>query len=291
MAADGSGSSTTTSPLIGIGYRGALHDWIVKHLHRFDVLEVVVDHYLSGGPVFRRGIQSLIGKIPMTAHGIGLSLGTDEPLDLAYVREVAEIVEILGATNYSEHVAFTRCGGIELANLLPLPRTRDTVDFLVDRVRTVQRHLSVPFSLENITYMFDFRNAELSDAAFLTEICRRTGATLLLDVQNVHVNSLNHDFDPVAFLAELPLGIVAAAHLAGGMTFEHVEVDTHSFPVSDGALELYRRMLACQSPATVILERDGRLDRPEELLVDVARIRQATAAKNNEYHRDRLIPT
>ena len=122
----------------------------------------------------------------------------------------------------------------------------------------------------------------------LSELCERTGATLLLDLQNLHVNSLNHDFDPVAFLKALPLGIVAASHLAGGMTFEHVEVDTHSFPISDGALELYRLMLSSQTPETVILERDGRFDEPDELLGDIARIRNATADRTNEIRRDRL---
>jgi uncharacterized protein (UPF0276 family) len=264
---------TIDTPLIGIGYRAPIHDWTVEHLERFDVLEVVVDHYLTGGPTFRNGLASLLGKVPVTAHGIGLSLGSTEPLDYDYIEEIAEITSLIGATNFSEHVAFTRSSGIELANLLPLPKTRETLDFLVGRLKEVCRIMPVPVSLENITYLFDYNYGELSDAEFLIRLCERTETTLLLDLQNLYTNALNHRFDPVDFLEALPRGIVKAVHMAGGQEMEHVEIDSHSYPVREEVLALLGLMRKSQSPDTIILERDGRLDKPDEMLDDIDNIR------------------
>ena len=264
---------TVIPPLIGIGYRHPLHDWTVKNLACFDVLEVVVDHYLMGGTAYRDSLGSLLGKVPVTAHGIGLSLGSAEPLDYDYIEQIAEITSLIGATRFSEHVAFTRSSGIDLANLLPLPKTRETLDFLVERLREVCRIMPVPVSLENITYLFDYNYGEMSDAEFLIRLCERTETTLLLDIQNLYTNALNHHFDPVDFLNALPRGIVKSVHMAGGQEMEHVEIDTHSFPVRDEVLALLGLMRTLQSPDTIILERDGRLDAPNEMLDDIDNIR------------------
>ena len=113
----------STHPLIGIGYRAPIRDWTLAHLDRFDVLEITVDHCIYGGKAQNAAIFELVDQIPLTAHGIGLSIGTDVPLDLAYLERVAEVVERLGAPAYSEHLAFTRVPGRDLANLLPLPKT------------------------------------------------------------------------------------------------------------------------------------------------------------------------
>lgn len=260
-------------PLIGIGYRYPLHQWTLDHLSHFDVLEVVVDHYLTGGPTYRDSLGTLIGEVPMTAHGIGLSIGSAEPMDYDYVERIAEITSLIGATNFSEHVAFTRSSGIDLANLLPLPKTRETLDFLVERLREVCRIMPVPVSLENITYLFDYNYGEFTDAEFLIRLCERTDTTLLLDIQNLYTNAVNHSFDPADFLDALPKGMVRAVHMAGGTEMEHVEIDTHSFPVRDEVLDLLGLMRTRQSPETIILERDGRFEEPDEMLADIERIR------------------
>lgn len=133
--------------------------------------------------------------------------------------------------------------------------------------------MPVPVSLENITYLFDYNYGEFTDAEFLVQLCERTETTLLLDIQNLYTNAVNHDFDPADFLAALPKGIVKAVHMAGGTEMEHVEIDTHSFPVRDEVLNLLGLMRTQQAPETIILERDGRFDEPEEMLDDIDRIR------------------
>jgi uncharacterized protein len=147
----------------------------------------------------------------------------------------------------------------------------------------VQSRISVPFLLENITYLFDWPDSELSDAQFLNLICRETGAGLLLDVENLFLNARNHGFDPLAFLEALPSGLVQEVHLAGGVTANELFlrqpllVDSHSHPVPDEALELLDRVLARHVPAAIVLERDDRLEAVEEILDDVGRIRSRVA--------------
>jgi len=273
-------------PAVGIGYRAAIGEWTLKNLQHFDVLEITVDHCLSSGQFTASAIYDLVGRIPMTAHGIGLSIGTDVPLDLAYLDKVATIVERLQAPAYSEHLAFTRAPGRDLANLLPVPKTEAVAESIIAKVRTVQSRISVPFLLENITYLFEWPDSEMSDAAFLNLICGETGAGLLLDIENLYVNAQNHSFDPCKFLDALPAGLVKEVHLAGGVTVSQnyldrpVLADSHSHPVPDGALDLLDNTLARQTPDAIVLERDDRLHAGDEILDDLKRIRNRIAGQH-----------
>jgi len=271
------------SPAIGIGYRAAIGQWTREHLEHFDVLEITVDHCIDGSKSVESAIFELVGRIPLTAHGIGLSIGTDVPLDLDYLDKVAAIVERLQAPAYSEHLAFTRAPGRDLANLLPVPKTEAVAESIIAKVRTVQSRVPVPFLLENISYLFEWPDSDLSDAEFLNVICRETGAGLLLDVENLFLNAHNHGFDPCAFLDALPADLVKEVHVAGGMTVckdflqRPFLADSHSHPVPDGTLDLLDQVLARHTPETIVLERDDRLHAVGEILDDVTRIRSRVA--------------
>src|SRR5690242_17466563 len=134
-------------PAIGIGYRAAIDDWTRQNLERFDVLEITVDHCIGGSQPVASAIFDLVGRIPLTAHGIGLSIGTDVPLDLAYLDKVANVVERLRAPIYSEHLAFTRTPNRDLANLLPIPKTAAVAASIIEKIRAVQSRVPVPFLL------------------------------------------------------------------------------------------------------------------------------------------------
>ena len=287
LRTDASGESRARI-LVGLGYRSAISSWTRANLPRFDVLEVTVDHYINGGLAQREETLGLVGRIPLTAHGVGLSIGTDVPLDLAYLDAVADIVDRLEAPAYSEHLTFTRVPDRDLANLLPLPRTEEVAEAIVAKVRTVQSRISVPFLLENISYVFEWPDSNLSDAEFLNLICRESGARLLLDVENLYLNASNHGFDAYAFLDGLDPGLVQEMHMAGGTSMHDPALarpflaDSHSHPLPARTLDLLRSALARQAPASVILERDDRLDAMEEILDDVARIRACVGLRANE---------
>ena len=272
-------TSVPASPAIGLGYRSAIADWTRANLDRFDVLEVTVDHCIHGSARQRAEIFDLVGRIPLNAHGVGLSIGTDVPLDLGYLDGVAAIVERLKAPAYSEHLAFTRVPGRDLANLLPLPKTEAVAEMVIAKVRTIQSRISVPFLLENISYAFEWPDSDLSDAEFLNLICRETGAGLLLDIENLYLNATNHGFDPYEFLDDLSAGLVQEVHMAGGIAVQEERLerpflaDSHSHPMPPETLDLLDCVLANHAPATVVLERDDRLDAVDEILDDIAQIR------------------
>lgn len=268
----------TAAPRVGIGYRHPIGAWIRTQIDRFDVLEVTVDHYLYGGPHIRAALEDLARRIPVIAHGVGLSLGTDAPLDVGYVREVARVVAILGAPSYSEHLAFTKVAGRDLGNLLPLPKTPAVAEQVAEKVRRVRSLIGVPFDLENISYLFDWPDSAMTDAAFLGAVCVAGGAGILLDVENVHVNAHNHGLDPYAALDAMPAQLVHGFHVAGGVRVGRLLADSHDEVVPDATLDLLRHALTRFRPDTVILERDDKLDAFDEILHDLARIRACLAA-------------
>jgi uncharacterized protein (UPF0276 family) len=282
-------------PAIGIGYRAALDQWTRANLERFDVLEITVDHCIYGGKAAKAAIFDLVGRIPLTAHGVGLSIGTDVPLDLAYLDAVAEVVDRLQAPAYSEHLAFTRAPGRDLANLLPLPKTEQVAESIIAKTHLVRSRIGVPFLFENITYLFEWPDSAMSDAEFLNLICRETGAGILLDVENLYLNSRNHGLDPHALLDAFPAGLVKEVHVAGGVTVQKdflkrpFLADSHSHPVPEEALVLLDAVLARHAPGTVVLERDDRLDAVDEILDDVARIRARIAQRQTEAIQGRSI--
>jgi len=283
-------------PAVGIGYRAAIGDWTLDNVDCFDVLEITVDHCIYGSRAARSGIFDLVGRIPLTAHGVGLSLGTDAPLDLAYLDRVAAVVARLQAPAYSEHLAFTRVPGRETAALMPVPKSEAAAESIVAKVRTVQSRVPFPFLLENIAYVFDWPDSTLSDAEFLNLICRESGAGLLLDIENVYLNATNHGFDPYGFLDALQPGLVKEVHMAGGIAIRDESLgrpllaDSHSHPVPDAALDLLEYALARHEPSVIILERDDRLEAGDEILDDVVRIRARVArAQSRKIHGEALV--
>lgn len=266
-------------PAVGIGYRAAIDEWTRGNLHYFDVLEITVDHCIDAAASKRSAIFDLVGRIPLTAHGIGLSIGTDIPIDPHYLDRVAAVVERLKAPAYSEHLAFTRTPGRDLANLLPLPQTEAVAEAIVSKIRTIRSHIGVPFLLENISYLFSWPDSKLSDAEFLDLICRETGTGLLLDIENLYLNACNHGFDPHEFLERLPPGLVKEIHMAGGTVVrderlgQPIMADSHDHPVPDEAFRLLDRVLERHAPDAIVLERDDRLDAADEIISDVRRIR------------------
>ncbi|WP_300011348.1 DUF692 domain-containing protein [Pseudonocardia sp.] len=223
--------------------------------------EVIAEALVPAGPP--RGVAELRERgVPVVPHGVRLSLGGADPLDPARVAHLAACADALDAPLVSEHVAFVRAGGREAGHLLPLPRTRETLDVLVANVVHLQGELDVPLSLEPIATLLDWPEDEFSEGEFLTRLLDRTGALLLLDVANIHANAVNRGQDAQAVLDTFPLDRIAYVHVAGGG--RHPDDpggpyhDTHTAAVGDDVLTLLGHLVdrLPASPA-VMLERDG----------------------------------
>lgn len=222
------------------------------------------------GRLRRRGVA-------IVPHGVSLSLGGAEPPDRGRLNALVQLAECLGAPLVSEHIAFVRGGGLEAGHLLPLPRTRAALELVVANVREAKAALPVPLALENIASLFDWPNAELDEAAFLTELLERADVLLLLDLANVYANARNRGDDPRRFLDRIPLQRIAYVHVAGGAERDGLYHDTHAHAVPAAVFDLLTELAARADVPGVLLERDDRFPPDTELNGELDAISAALA--------------
>jgi uncharacterized protein (UPF0276 family) len=206
-------------------------------------------------------------------HGVALSIGSVAPLDLAYLDQLARLAEDTGALWASDHLCFSSAFGVEYHELVPLPFTEEALEHVVARTRQVKAHLPIPFALENPSYYIAYGADEMSEATFLRQLLERADCGLLLDVNNVYVNSCNHGYDPRAFIDALPLDRVMQIHMAGHTRDGDVVIDTHGAPVIDAVYDLYAYTLERTGPVSTLLEWDHDIPPLGELLAANDRIR------------------
>lgn len=221
-------------------------------------------------------IDQLIARgVRVVVHGVSLSLGGAEPLDPARLEALAALARRAGAPLVSEHVAFVRAGGMEAGHLLPVPRTRQSLEVLVENVLAARRALPQPLALENIATVVEWPGGEVGEAEFLAELLERTDSRLLLDVSNVHANARNHGLDPLAYLERLPLERLAYVHVGGGEERDGVYHDTHAHRVHPAALDLLEELAARVEVPGAMLERDDDFPPAGELVAELDAIREA----------------
>jgi hypothetical protein len=241
---------------VGIGWRQEIAGFVAD-LPGLRFTEVIAESLPQRGGPPELLAELITRGVTVVPHGVRLSLGGAEPVDPARVAHLAHCARLVGAPLVSEHIAFVRAGGLEAGHLLPVPRSREALDAIVDNVRRTQAELPVPLALEPIAALFDWPDDELSEADFLTEILDRTGALLLLDVANVYANARNRGEDPLPLLERLPLDRVGYAHVAGGAERDGLYHDTHTDPTPPAVLELVAAVCERCPPPALMLERDG----------------------------------
>jgi uncharacterized protein (UPF0276 family) len=258
---------------VGLGFREPFRGDLFLRRGQVDFLEITADHYLDAPPHKERELELLAEHFTLIPHGLNLSLGSAEGLDLEYARKLTGLVERLNPPWWSEHIAFTGAGGRDIGHLSPLPHTREALDTLCRNIAEVRRRLDVPLILENISYTVAMPGAEMSEADFLTEVVERTDCGLLLDVMNLHANSVNHRYDAEFFLERLPLERVVQLHFVGGHWSDGVLVDSHSQPASPEVWALLESVFARAPVKGVILERDENIPPFRELVSELERAR------------------
>jgi uncharacterized protein (UPF0276 family) len=242
---------------VGIGWRREIAGFIAA-LPGLRFTEVIAESLPGPGGELPAGLAALRDRgVAVVPHGLRLSLGGADNVEPARVAHLAHCAQALDAPLVSEHIAFVRAGGTEVGHLLPVPRSWDALEAIVDNVRSAQAGLPVPLALEPIAALFDWPDDELTEADFLTEILERTGALLLLDVANVYANAHNRGEDPLALLDRLPLERVAYVHVAGGAEDGGLYHDTHTDAVPTEVLDLVTALCERRQPPALMLERDG----------------------------------
>jgi uncharacterized protein len=259
----------SSSPLsLGIGWRSELAGAIRRRAD-LGFVEILAEDFFGGGAIPPALVQLHERGVMIVPHGVGLSLGGAEEIEPWRVQALGRLAQEVQAPLVSEHLAFVRAGALETGHLLPLPRTREMLDVVVENILQAEAELPVPLALENISTLFEWPGAEMDEAAFITEILQRTEALLLLDIGNVYANAKNLGGDPVAFLERLPLERIAYVHVAGGVDAGGLYHDTHGESIPVGVLDLLEELCARVSVPGVMLERDDRFPTEAELTTEL----------------------
>lgn len=263
---------------VGIGFREPFRCDLFLARDRVDFLEITADHYLDASPEKARELDLLAQHFSLIPHGLNLSLGSAEGLDPDYLKKFEALVAWLNPPWWSEHVAFTRAGGVEIGHLAPVPFSNEALGILETNINEATRRIRTPLIVENITYTIPLPGREMGEGAFLAELTRRTGCGLLLDVTNLYTNAVNHGFDPSEVLDQLPLDRVVQLHFAGGEWHDGQLIDNHARPAPPEVWALLEEVVARAPVKGIILERDDDLPPLGELLDEVDRARSIMKA-------------
>lgn len=265
----------------GLGMRRAL----LGSLHAMDpgavdFMEAAPENWIGVGGRYGRQFRELAERYPVVLHGLSLDIGGPDPIDVDLVRSVKALMSELGSPAYSEHLSYCAADG-HLYDLLPIPFTEEAVHHVASRVRQVQDILGHSIALENSSYYAQPR-ADMSEAAFIRAVLAESGCDLLLDVNNIYVNAINHRYDPVEFLDSLPLERTRYLHIAGHYDeAPDLKVDTHGADVINPVWELLGQAYRRLGPVPTLLERDFNLPPLEELLQEVEQVRRCQADAGN----------
>jgi uncharacterized protein (UPF0276 family) len=262
----------------GLGLRRALlPSLLAMDDGAVDFLEVAPDNWIGVGGKFGEQLAQLSARFPITAHGLSLSLGGTEPLDRELLKRTREFNERFDVALYSEHLSYTSDDG-QLYDLMPIPFTDEAVHHVAARIRQVQDVLGRRIAVENVSYYAAPFQA-LAEVDFIRAVLEEADTDLLLDVNNVYVNAINHGYDARDFIARLPGERIAQYHIAGHFDEDiDLKIDTHGAPVKADVWELleiaYRRF----GVRPTLLERDFNFPPIEELLSETGRIRMMQTA-------------
>ncbi|HEY3400907.1 MAG TPA: DUF692 domain-containing protein [Geothrix sp.] len=262
---------------VGLGLRRPHLEQVARmEAHGVPFWETCPENVVGDGGRHHRLACAILDRDPVLTHGLAISVGGFDPWDAAYLRDLDRFLVRTGTPWHSEHLCFTSVDASCLHELLPLPFTREAARHTIARARDLQARLPVPLLLENITYYAELGEAEMDEAAFITEVLEGADVGWLLDVNNVYVNAINFGFDSKAWLSRMPLDRVAQLHIAGHKRFGDLTVDTHGADVIDPVIELMQWTLGrLGRPVPVLLERDNHIPDLDLLLAERARIQEA----------------
>lgn len=260
------------TPRAGIGLRAPHHAAVLAGRPAVGWLEAHSENYFGGGHAIAT-LERLRADYPIALHGVGLSLGTTDPLDARHLARLAKLATRIDPMFVSEHLCWGHVGGRHSNELLPLPYTSEALRHFARRVGEVQDAFGREILIENVSSYLVFSHGELTEWEFVAALAAEARCGLLLDINNIHVNAINHGFDPAVYLEAIPVDAVRELHLAGHLvrSIEGRElcIDTHDRPVCAAVWTLYERALARFGPLPTLIEWDAQLP-TLDVLVDEA---------------------
>jgi len=257
----------------GLGLRTDHYQTIVDRRPHVDWFEVMTENYLVPGGKPLHYLELIRRDYPLVMHGVSLSIGSTDPLDMDYLRQVRALAERIEPEWISDHLCWTGVEQLNLHDLLPLPYTEEAVAHVAERVRRVQDFLGRRILLENVSSYVSFPQSSMPEWEFLTAVADQADCLILLDINNVYVSGHNHGFDPDSYVESIDPRRVWQFHLAGHSRQGAYLIDTHDAPVIDPVWELYARAVQRFGRVSTMIERDDHIPPLAELIDELGQAR------------------
>lgn len=259
---------------LGVGLRTVHFDFILEKRPKVDWFEIISENFMDSRGRPRYVLEQIAERYPVVMHGVSLSIGSTDPLNFEYLRKLKALAQDIKPLWISDHVCWTGVAGRNTHDLLPMPLTETSLKHVVERIRVVQDFLERPFVLENPSTYVGFTGSTLSEWEFIARMAEEANCGLLLDVNNVYVSSVNHDFDPEEFIRGVPQERVVQFHLAGHTNRQTHLIDTHDSQVVDPVWKLYRLAHQLTGGVSTLLEWDAKIPPFPVLHAEVLKAKQ-----------------
>ena len=276
----------STRPYLGygLGLRKEHYETVLAEHPPVDWFEIISENYMVAGGKPHYYLDRIREHYPLVMHGVSLSIGGTDPLDREYLVRLKALTERVEPAWISDHLCWTGVNGTNLHDLMPLPYTPETIRHVAERVSQVQDYLGRQILLENVSSYVAYTASEMTEWEFLCEIAEIADCLILLDVNNIYVSAINHNFDPYTYLTGIPVERVRQFHLAGHTCQQDLIIDTHDHPIVDPVWDLYAAAVRRFGYVSTMIERDDNIPPLFELLDELEQARRIA----EEIHRERV---
>jgi uncharacterized protein len=267
----------------GLGLRKPHYQEILTQKPKIDWFEVISENFMMEGGRPKQILQQIRDLYPIVLHGVSLSIGSTDPLNMNYLKQLKTLALEFKPAWISDHLCWTGVNGIQVHDLLPLPYTEESLKHVVERITQVQDYLEQRIVIENVSSYINYKINEFTEWDFLAAVSEQADCLILLDINNVYVNAFNHHFDAKEYLNAIPSERVQQFHLAGHENMETHIIDTHDHPIIADVWELYEYAISRFGSISTLIERDENIPALDELLAELQMAKKISHAKKKEY--------
>ncbi|CDZ77519.1 hypothetical protein BN59_01802 [Legionella massiliensis] len=250
----------------GLGLRPEHYEDVLQEKPDVDWFEIITENYLVPGGKPLYFLDKVRENYPIVMHGVSLSIGSTDPIDWDYLKQVKSLAERAEPIWISDHLCWTGVKGLNMHDLLPIPYTEEAIKHIVARINEIQDFLGRRILIENVSSYLTFIQSQITEWEFISEIAQRADCYILLDVNNIYVSSVNHDFNAMDYINFVPPERVVQIHLAGHSDYGSYIIDTHDAPIIQPVWDLYAKAIAKLGRISTMIERDDNIPPLSELL-------------------------
>ncbi|MEE9310695.1 MAG: DUF692 domain-containing protein [Cocleimonas sp.] len=266
----------------GLGLRKEHYNTIIDTSPDVDWFEILTENYLVDGGKPLYFLDQICEKYPVVMHGVSMSLGSADPLDMDYLQQVKDLATRTNARWVSDHMCFTGVDNVNAHDLLPLPYNEETIKHVSNKIKQAQDFLGQQILVENASTYITYKQSDMTEWDFTAAVAEESDSLILLDINNIFVSAYNHGFDPLEYLDGIPAERVQQHHMAGHSQFDGYIIDTHDHEVVQGVWDLYAEAIKRYGEVSVMIERDDNIPELTELLAELQIARDVFNANNSK---------